>query len=220
MGKRKIDIEKEHIKEAIEYSQNHQPTPEEIRHIKEWEKRINHVCKPCWELKYCPYGPLVEGFPLLGTTRKEAIEHNEFLRQQLKAGVYKGRRKKSFEEEVKKFDLNNYPVKHKRDELEKSCSVFGHICPVFFVNEPLTETLEMRRITRYIPRVTMLRVVKRDNNSCQVCGKHLLDNEIEFDHKIPFEKGGVTEEYNIQVTCFGCNRKKGNKISRDLVKGD
>ena len=22
------------------------------------------VCKPCWELKYCPYGPLVEQFPL------------------------------------------------------------------------------------------------------------------------------------------------------------
>lgn len=21
-------------------------------------------CKPCWELKYCPYGPLVEAFPL------------------------------------------------------------------------------------------------------------------------------------------------------------
>jgi hypothetical protein len=21
------------------------------------------VCKPCWELKYCPYGPLVEFFP-------------------------------------------------------------------------------------------------------------------------------------------------------------
>lgn len=21
------------------------------------------VCKPCWELKYCPYGPLVEMFP-------------------------------------------------------------------------------------------------------------------------------------------------------------
>jgi hypothetical protein len=27
--------------------------------------RLEHiVCKPCWELKYCPYGPLVEFFPL------------------------------------------------------------------------------------------------------------------------------------------------------------
>src|ERR1017187_4820202 len=27
------------------------------------------VCKPCWELKYCPYGGLVELFPGPGTTR-------------------------------------------------------------------------------------------------------------------------------------------------------
>jgi len=31
---------------------------------KEWERRTKHICKPCWELKYCPYGPLVEQFPL------------------------------------------------------------------------------------------------------------------------------------------------------------
>ena len=23
------------------------------------------VCKPCWELRYCPYGYLVEYFPIL-----------------------------------------------------------------------------------------------------------------------------------------------------------
>jgi hypothetical protein len=29
-----------------------------------WAQRVKAVCKPCWELKYCPYGPLVERFPL------------------------------------------------------------------------------------------------------------------------------------------------------------
>jgi hypothetical protein len=29
-----------------------------------WKKRVKAVCKPCWEIKYCPYGPLVEQFPL------------------------------------------------------------------------------------------------------------------------------------------------------------
>jgi len=28
------------------------------------KKRVKAVCKPCWEIKYCPYGPLVEEFPL------------------------------------------------------------------------------------------------------------------------------------------------------------
>jgi len=30
------------------------------------------VCKPCWELKYCPYGPLVEFFPLPSIPTKQA----------------------------------------------------------------------------------------------------------------------------------------------------
>ena len=50
---------------------------------REWNKRTKNVCKPCWELKYCPYGPLVEDFPLLDLTREDAIEHNNFLKSQL-----------------------------------------------------------------------------------------------------------------------------------------
>ena len=48
---------------------------------KDWDERTKHVCKPCWEFKYCPYGPLVEQFPLVPSTRQEAIEHNEFLKK-------------------------------------------------------------------------------------------------------------------------------------------
>ena len=34
-----------------------------------WKQRlknnhINAICKPCWELNYCPYGSLVEDFPV------------------------------------------------------------------------------------------------------------------------------------------------------------
>ncbi len=34
----------------------------------------------------------------------------------------------------------------------------------------------------------MLKVVRRDNNQCQICGRILRDNEIEFDHIIPVSK--------------------------------
>ena len=37
-----------------------------------WEKRVKAVCKPCWELKYCPYGPLVEEFPLLEVSNNQS----------------------------------------------------------------------------------------------------------------------------------------------------
>ncbi len=206
------------IKEAVEYSEKHKPTPEEIEFRKEWEKRTKHVCKPCWELKYCPYGPLVEDFPLLSPTREEAIEHNEFIKEQLQKGAYTGWRKQSLEKDVKDFNPADYPEEHKKEEIERSCSIFGHMCPVFFVNEPFTETTEMRRISRYIPRYTMLRVVRRDNYTCQICKKHLSDDEIEFDHKIPLAKGGSTEENNIQLTCFDCNREKSSKIQKDIIR--
>jgi hypothetical protein len=184
--------------------------PDEI--IKrDWDKRIKNVCKPCWELKYCPYGPLIEEFPLLEPTRKESIEHNEFIKSQLKNNAYSGKKKIMFEKEVKEFNQNDYPIKNSKSDLGKTCSVFGHFCPVFFVNEPLTETKTRRKIDRNISREVMLRVVRRDNNQCQICEKFLMDNKIEFDHIIPISKGGSSEENNVQVVCFDCNRHKSNK---------
>ena len=179
---------------------------------REWNKRIKNICKPCWELKFCPYGPLVEDFPFLGPTRQEAVEHNNFLIKQLKTGAYKGKKRIVLKKEVQEFKPNDYPIEHSKSDLEKQCSVFGHLCPVFFVNEPLTETNELRRIGRNIPRHVMLRVVRRDNNQCQICGKILRDAEIEFDHIIPISKGGTSEENNIRVTCSSCNRNKSSKF--------
>ena len=35
---------------------------------------------------------------------------------------------------------------------------------------------------------------------------------MEFDHIVPFSKGGKTEVDNLQLLCHKCNRKKGDKI--------
>ncbi|MDD5593708.1 MAG: HNH endonuclease [Candidatus Margulisbacteria bacterium] len=198
-----------HIKTLLGFD----PTTDDKTVKKQWDKRIKNICKPCWELRYCPYGPLVEEFPLLGPTKDEAIEHNEFLVAQLKKGAYKGNIKTILKKEVREFNPDNYPTKHSKQDIEKACSVFGHLCPVYFVNEPFTETKELRRIGRLIPRTVMLRVVRRDNNQCQLCGRVLMDNEIEFDHIIPLSKGGSSEENNIRVTCLECNRSKSDKTT-------
>ena len=109
------------------------------------------------------------------------------------------------------FDPKDYPVVPDRSNDDKACSVFGHYCPVFFVNEPFTETSEPRRIGRNIRRSVMLRVVRRDNNQCQTCGRVLKDDEIEFDHIIPVAKGDSSEGHNVRVACFDCNRFKSDK---------
>lgn len=123
---------------------------------RQWTKKAKAICKPCWEIKYCPYGPLVENFPIA------------------------------------------------KENDDKRCLIFGHQCPVFSVAEPFTETKELRNISRTIPRVTQFRVLKRENQICNECGNSVKDNEIEFDHIIPWSKGGASDEHNIRLLCRGC----------------
>ena len=134
-----------------------------------WERRVKAVCKPCWELRYCPYGPLVEDFPL----RKV---HDEM-----------------------------------------SCRIFGHDCPVFHVAEPFTETKLLRTISRTIPRSVQFRVLKRDNQICGDCGKPVKDQDVEFDHIIPWSKGGPSDEGNIRLLCRPCNRKRRADFEEEFL---
>jgi 5-methylcytosine-specific restriction endonuclease McrA len=83
---------------------------------------------------------------------------------------------------------------------------------VFYVAEPFTETTEERRVGRYIAPAVKMRVARRDNYMCQVCKTVLSDFDIEFDHIIPVAKGGSSEEHNLRVTCFACNREKGMNV--------
>ncbi len=138
----------------------------------DWKSRVKSVCKPCWELKYCPYGSLVENFPL------------------------------------------------ESDPTEKACRIFGHICPVFYVAEPFTETKDLRNISRIIPREIQFKVLKRDNQICQICGKNVFDDDIHFDHIIPWSKGGPTEVSNIRLLCSDCNLHRSNSYENEFLISD
>lgn len=292
--------------------------------LKDWKARTTTVCKPCWELKYCPYGPLVEQLPLLPATLVETEAHNTYLkkcletnligeersldefsterlkrilsdeefaeqaaisevdneicfenaalsdesmrtlfggslpplevyrvpfeaetkleidphassalklrianktaelkrqaRAALQAGVEDNRkpldvtRRKMFQEQLDNFKKTDHPPEIPEIFREASCNIFGHICPVFFAAESISETSEARRRGRYISFSVKMRVVRRDNHTCQECGVHLRDDEVELDHKIPLSKGGSTEEHNIRLTCFDCNRDKSARV--------
>jgi len=186
------------------------------------KQKAKMICKPCWELKYCPYGVLVEDFPLMSLTRDSAIEHNEYLKNCLKTGilgsgeVLDSARRKSFQQEVNEFNPKEYPVKYPEVIRHMTCAEFGHLCPAYFVAEPFTESKERRSQQRQIPRNIFIRVVRRDHNQCQKCGTSVLDKDIEIDHIIPFSKGGPTTESNLRVLCFKCNRSKGNKAHEFL----
>lgn len=187
---------------------------------KELNERLKNICKPCWELKYCPYGPLVEDFPLPPLTLFQHREHLKYLRGCLAAGAMGNNhdtpldedRRRIFEEEIANSDETYCVEKLSRFESEAACKEFGHLCPAYFVSESSTETSKGRNRSRNISHSTIIRVARRDNNTCQICGKNLLDRDIEIDHIIPYSRGGISDESNLRVTCFECNRKKGKNI--------
>jgi hypothetical protein len=181
--------------------------------IANWKRRASKVCKPCWEIKYCPYGPWVEYSPLLPMTIDEALDDLGISKKTLETeklddGSLIDESMRSLVEKI----ISEHPKEIPSEIKEMECSVFGHICPVTFIAEDFTETAEKRRSGRYIPFSVKMRVVRRDSSTCQECGKNLLDNEVEFDHIIPVSKGGSAEESNIRLTCFDCNRDKSNKM--------
>lgn len=60
-----------------------------------------------------------------------------------------------------------------------------------------------------IPNDIRWEVWKRDNFTCQHCGKRKY---LTIDHIYPESKGGKTELSNLQTLCKSCNSKKGTKI--------
>jgi len=72
--------------------------------------------------------------------------------------------------------------------------------------ESLTiERNESRRISQDVKD----KVWRRDEGKCINCGSN---EKLEFDHIIPFSKGGSNTYRNIQLLCEKCNREKSNKI--------
>ena len=176
------------------------------------------VCKPCWELKYCPYGVLVEYFPFYpkGKEDWDIEDWVECYERALKeAAEPKGKTPSDIESIFMRLSICNPEILSELKNYEPEdvgCRIWGHVCPVFFTQSGATETIEGRREGRYIPRQIMFKVVRRDNHICQICHKYVPDDKIQFDHLIPISKGGPTIVDNLRLLCDDCNRKKSNAL--------
>lgn len=60
-----------------------------------------------------------------------------------------------------------------------------------------------------IPQDVQDAVWRRDEGRCVKCGSQ---ENLEFDHIIPFSKGGSNTVRNLQLLCEKCNRSKSNQI--------
>lgn len=71
--------------------------------------------------------------------------------------------------------------------------------------------LNSDKFSRRISQKVKDLVWNRDRGKCVICESN---QNLEFDHIIPFSKGGSNTYRNIQLLCEKCNRKKYNKISK------
>ncbi|WP_203660324.1 HNH endonuclease [Actinocatenispora rupis] len=60
---------------------------------------------------------------------------------------------------------------------------------------------------RYISDPVKEEVFERDGGQCVKCGS---TRDLQFDHIIPYSRGGSNSAANIQILCGDCNRAKGS----------
>jgi len=63
--------------------------------------------------------------------------------------------------------------------------------------------------TRVIPSAVKKEVWVRDGGKCVLCG---ADDEIHYDHELPFSRGGSSTVDNVRILCARHNLEKGARI--------
>ncbi len=73
------------------------------------------------------------------------------------------------------------------------------------------------RIPRDVHRrkITRKAVLARDAWTCQYCGSERVTG-LTVDHVIPRSRGGESVWENIVASCAPCNRRKGNRLPREI----
>ncbi len=68
-----------------------------------------------------------------------------------------------------------------------------------------------KMISRPRPRLKLTRreVFRRDNYTCQYCGRHSMD--LTIDHVVPRHLGGQHIWTNVVAACSSCNHRKGGR---------
>lgn len=132
-----------------------------------WKEKLFSNAKPCLDLNYCPYGPLVEDFPLLPPTRSEAQYHVEYAEERLRIGTsadgkpLDAETKEHLKQTIHFNSSQEFPDEIPELFFDVKCDIFGHLCPVFFVAESFAD----------ITGITEAEMDKLEADHCSQCEK-------------------------------------------------
>ena len=110
--------------------------------------------KPCKKLGYCPYGQLVEEFPLYTKQKKYAIKHNKYTKFIYGKGW----------EKCKKEDVGAMPNINWASERVKNpyaCETFRHDCPVYYMAKMGGIELEQHKLKKQLKKARESQVTRK-----------------------------------------------------------
>jgi 5-methylcytosine-specific restriction endonuclease McrA len=64
-------------------------------------------------------------------------------------------------------------------------------------------------------KFTRQNVFERDKNTCQYCGHKFDRKDLNLDHVVPRQHGGLTAWTNVVCSCVPCNSRKGNRTPEE-----
>ncbi|MEW4925743.1 HNH endonuclease [Algibacter sp. 2305UL17-15] len=144
---------------------------------------------------------------------KRKLEEEEKHKTQIKEEqkrIKEIERKKAIEER-KKQEKERYKEYYKRQQREKekrrnwASEAIEEMIESGEINGNYSSNKKRETIPSHIKEAVWI----RDKECCVTCGSK---ENLEFDHIIPFSKGGSDSINNIQLLCLKCNRSKSNKI--------
>jgi hypothetical protein len=112
---------------------------------------------------------------------------------------------------ILKEDIKQQLLKKEKEKTEKSRvqELEDQVRKEMIERGELLNDLEEKERRKPIPQNVQDKVWNRDGGQCVNCGSR---EKLEFDHIIPFSKGGSDTFRNLQLLCERCNRQKHNKI--------
>jgi len=102
---------------------------------------------------------------------------------------------------------------NKAEMLENGSGFIHSVNYKFPVPSVIRLSAMIKRPHRSVRKMTRLEIFKRDQYTCQYCGK--VTRNLTLDHVIPRYRGGQHTWENVVSACVPCNRRKAGRTPKE-----